>query len=78
MNIFRKINQTNVKSFWLLFVCILIAFYLDKWLESEWPFLSKNFIVGLLTYLVLFVVFYYVAKTITYYYRKSKNREPNK
>jgi hypothetical protein len=27
--------------------------------------------------LVLFMGFYYLAKTITYYYRKSKNEEPN-
>jgi hypothetical protein len=77
MNIFRKISQTNVKSFWLLFVCFCIVDYLDKWIEWKWPFISKNFIVGLLIFLVLFMGFYYLAKTITYYYRKSENEEPN-
>ncbi|GHP14386.1 hypothetical protein YK48G_18110 [Lentilactobacillus fungorum] len=76
MKLFGRINKAQVSSFGLFFICNLLAFILYfNFLKEQIRILASNFLVGLVVYVLIYLLFFYFAKVVTYLFKKDLSKK---
>lgn len=74
MRALKNIFHTKINSFWLYTLISLLTFISYDEIINK-ILLTKNYWTGFIVFMVIFYIFFFLAKVLRYFYNEKKDYE---